>query len=185
MGRLFLLGDCPLAFGDDEAERALREHGLRLCAWCGGPLPIRRRRWCSDACSKAYGENHTWTTARARALIRDGRMCRICLRGPGASRILALLLTLAGHDPKTAAETFVDENGLHVWRGWTNDARLEVNHVVPRHGQGYSAGCWNHPEGLETLCHDHHVVETRRQRHHRLGRRTDPDPRVEQLRLSA
>lgn len=42
--------------------------------------------------------------------------------------------------------------------------RLEVNHIEPRLGQGYNAGCWHHPENLETLCHDCHVKVTNSQR---------------------
>lgn len=40
---------------------------------------------------------------------------------------------------------------------------LEVNHIVPRVGEGYGWGCWNHPENLETLCHDCHVKVTKAQ----------------------
>lgn len=40
---------------------------------------------------------------------------------------------------------------------------LEVNHIDPRVGQGYGFGCWNHPENLETLCHDCHVEVTKAQ----------------------
>jgi 5-methylcytosine-specific restriction endonuclease McrA len=40
---------------------------------------------------------------------------------------------------------------------------LEVNHIEPRVGKGYGFGCWNHPENLETLCHNCHVKVTNRQ----------------------
>ena len=40
---------------------------------------------------------------------------------------------------------------------------LEVNHIVPRNGRGMNAGCIHHLVNLETLCHAHHLVETRRQ----------------------
>lgn len=40
---------------------------------------------------------------------------------------------------------------------------LEVNHIVPRNGQGYLTGCWNHVSGLETLCRTHHVEVTKAQ----------------------
>lgn len=43
-------------------------------------------------------------------------------------------------------------------------SNLEVNHIVPRNGAGYSMGCWNHLDNLETLCHDCHVEVTRAQR---------------------
>lgn len=41
---------------------------------------------------------------------------------------------------------------------------LEINHVVPRRGAGYLAGCAHHSANLETLCHDHHVAVTNAQR---------------------
>jgi 5-methylcytosine-specific restriction endonuclease McrA len=49
---------------------------------------------------------------------------------------------------------------------------LEVNHIVPRKGMGYSNGCHHHLNGLETLCRPHHVVETTRQL--REWKYTDP-----------
>jgi hypothetical protein len=42
-------------------------------------------------------------------------------------------------------------------------ASLEVNHIEPRVGRGYNAGCHNHLSNLETLCHECHVVVTKRQ----------------------
>lgn len=41
---------------------------------------------------------------------------------------------------------------------------LEVNHKTPRVGAGYLMGCWNHPDGLETLCRPHHQEVTNQQR---------------------
>lgn len=41
---------------------------------------------------------------------------------------------------------------------------LEVNHIVPRRGKGYENGCHHHLDGLETLCHDHHLDVTAIQR---------------------
>jgi hypothetical protein len=45
----------------------------------------------------------------------------------------------------------------------------EVNHKDPLVGRGYHQGCHHHLDGLETLCHPCHVVETTRQRRERLG----------------
>ena len=53
-------------------------------------------------------------------------------------------------------------DGKCVRCGSTN--QLEVNHIVPRNGQGYGPGCWHHLEGLETLCHECHVKVTTEQR---------------------
>lgn len=63
------LESCPLAHGDN---------ANRLCAWCGDPLPAKRRRWCSDACGGAWAINHHWTTARQHALDREGYACQRC-----------------------------------------------------------------------------------------------------------
>lgn len=41
---------------------------------------------------------------------------------------------------------------------------LEVNHITPVLGRHAEAGCWHHQDGLEVLCHAHHVEETNRQR---------------------
>lgn len=184
MGALHGLGDCPLAFGDDQAAARYLVDGIRRCAWDGKELTGRRRRWCSDACGHAFAQQHTWSVAREAAKERDGQMCRICGRGWGAAKVLTLLLILGGHDPREAAAR-VDEDFKDLFVAWCRSPRLEVNHVTPRRGGGYHAGCWNHLDGLETLCHDCHVIETKRQQAHLFGGRGPADPRVEQLRLSA
>lgn len=50
---------------------------------------------------------------------------------------------------------------------------IEVNHKVPVLGRHAEGGCRHHLEGLQTLCHQCHVEETRRQFGHR-----DPAGRV-------
>lgn len=42
--------------------------------------------------------------------------------------------------------------------------KLQVHHIVPRRGQGYGTGCWNHLSNLLTQCHKCHVVLTNEQR---------------------
>lgn len=41
---------------------------------------------------------------------------------------------------------------------------LEVNHIVPVVGAGYSLACHHHQANLELLCHDCHVKVTNAQR---------------------
>lgn len=41
---------------------------------------------------------------------------------------------------------------------------MEVNHITPRAGRGYALGCHHHQDGLEVLCHRHHVEVTTAQR---------------------
>ena len=43
------------------------------------------------------------------------------------------------------------------------NAKLEVNHKVPRAGAGYGWGCWHHLDGLETLCRPCHRKVTNAQ----------------------
>lgn len=51
---------------------------------------------------------------------------------------------------------------------------LEVNHIVPRRGAGYGNGCHHHLDGLETLCHECHGTETKRQLREWKWKPTDP-----------
>lgn len=144
MGDLIRLGDCPLAFGDND---------LRLCAWCGTPLDSKRKkRWCSADHGRAWADNHMWTMARGVALKRDGS-CIVCGISPYAGRVL----TAAVERPWLVEPRTTD---VRDWRA----TALEVNHIVPRRGAGYGNGCHHHQDNLETLCHDHHLVVTRAQR---------------------
>ena len=60
-------------------------------------------------------------------------------------------------------EATCDQCGKRV--GWS----AEVNHVEPRNGAGYGAGCHHHQTNLQVLCHGCHVAETTRQTRERLG----------------
>lgn len=46
---------------------------------------------------------------------------------------------------------------------------LEVNHITPRNGAGYETSCAHHQDGLEVLCHQHHLIVTAQQRYGRVG----------------
>lgn len=48
------------------------------CDWCGSDLPGRRRRWCSDECSRANWEHHDWNAARFARLRADNWTCVRC-----------------------------------------------------------------------------------------------------------
>lgn len=61
--------------------------------------------------------------------------------------------------------------------GPTTGGGLEVNHKTPlaaQDGAGYETGCQHHQEGLETLCHRHHLEETARQALERREAREKP-----------
>lgn len=182
MGHLAGLGDCILAFGDNSEG---------LCGWCGKPRPKGRRRWCSEACSLAWGDQHYWTQARPAAIKRDGQRCVACGRGPYDPSYQFALIHLWCPAPATfeweqllAAARATCERWarpdrlercawecawmnlaeLPEWRAWRAEHALEVNHIEPRRGRGYQAGCHNHLANLETLCHRDHVAVTRLQK---------------------
>src|ERR1035437_1546280 len=117
--------------------RGLNEYECKRvgkCFRCASLLPPRRQWWCSHDCVQAWTRNHEWTAARWEAL-----------------RLTA---------PQKDARDFME---------WANcdqcasRSSLEVNHVDPRVGAGYGRGCCNHQSNLQVLCHDDHVIETKRQ----------------------
>ena len=124
--------DCPVI------PRLLGEVGRCDLASCGKPLPPRRRRWCSNECSRHFQrvvyENHDWNAARAAALKRDKLRCVRC-----------------------------DSDGTECIVG-ERYTGLEVNHIEPRRGKGYGMGCHHHLSNLETLCRRCHVATTNAQR---------------------
>lgn len=131
------------------------------CGLCGEELPRTstgrihpNRRWCSQACSDTYWNNHGWDAASHAAVRRDGWRCRRC-NHPGSGRSSPPLGTF---DPDEVAAA----GGLRA---------LEVNHRRPRNGRGYHEGCHHHLEELETLCRPCHAGETQKQiRARRLAR---------------
>jgi len=133
--------DCPLI------PVLLGTEGFCDLATCAKPLPKRRRRWCSDACSRFYTDaiygQHDWNLARHKAYLRDERKCVKC----GAPETLIPAKTKWG-SPRSS---------------------LEVNHIVPRNGAGYGRGCHHHLSNLETLCHPCHVQVTNAQRRDRAA----------------
>lgn len=52
--------------------------GSHKCDWCSKPLVGRRRRWCSDQCSKIWWNNHNYSAARKCAKRRDKYRCVKC-----------------------------------------------------------------------------------------------------------
>lgn len=109
--------------------------GAGVCERCATKLKGRQERWCSEACSKWWYENHTWTGAKSvakkRTLIKRERggwtwyRCEHC------------------EAPTTSPE---------------------VNHKTPVLGAHGVNGCHHHNDGLEVLCHECHLKVTRAQR---------------------
>lgn len=138
----------PLVFcqGPDWKPRlSTKEAGT--CGACGAPLVGRNHWFCPSpyrtrdhtSCRDRYMENHRWGEARSAAIRRDKSVCRRCGGPAEASRIKP-----------------------YPWEPDTWPP--EVNHIVPRNGQGYGIGCHNHQDNLATLCHACHLVVTAEQR---------------------
>jgi 5-methylcytosine-specific restriction endonuclease McrA len=125
------------------------------CRACGENLPNANRTWCSVDCRLMYERNHYWRAARHAAAARDGFTCLKCGWGEGE---------------------FYEHGQMVFWSrpmltGRGPDNWIEVNHIVPRAGEGYGTGCGHHQSNLETLCHRCHVKVTRMQRVARARRK--------------
>lgn len=124
-----------------------------VCDHCGRKLTGRQSRWCSPECAKVFQVNHYWQMARPAAITRDGNRCVKCGWAPGDIHAIVL-----------------PSGQLCLWsyaalsRGRPEENWLEVNHIVPLVGRGYTSGCVHHLDNLETLCHRCHVAVTKRQR---------------------
>lgn len=136
-----------------------RWHGaVDRCRWCDATAD--GSGWCGHRCQDDYRRNHWWDHARAAAIVRDGNRCVRCRRGPETVTLAKLLLrALIPMGPVEAARLWRTPEWAQLSQSWA----LEVNHVVPRRGAGYHAGCHHHLQALETLCHGCHAVVTAEQ----------------------
>ncbi|MCU1352007.1 MAG: 67, gp67 [Acidimicrobiales bacterium] len=129
------------------------------CRWCDAPARPEAA-WCSHPCEDEYRRNHWWDQAREAALVRDGSRCRHCGLGPAvpttAKALLRALIPMRAIEAARLWQT-------PAWRALEQACQLEVNHLVPRLGRGYQAGCHHHLDNLETLCHRCHVAVTTQQ----------------------
>jgi hypothetical protein len=123
-----LIAVCTLAARTDGA-----------CRWCGDPLPVRRRTWCSDRCAEKFWANHWWTLARRAAKRRDRYRCKRC-----------------GHKPPSRSHP--------KYKRLRKTDRLEVNHIQQARGAHRELSCLHHLDNLETLCLACHRGETASQR---------------------
>lgn len=144
-------GSCALSAWSGRPDR---------CRWCDGAARPGTP-WCGIRCEDEYRRNHWWDHAREAAVVRDGGCCVRCGLGPAAVTEAKLLLrALIPMGPVDAARLW----RTPAFRALKEAAVLEVNHVVPRRGAGYHAGCHHHLDVLETLCHRCHVAATNVQR---------------------
>jgi hypothetical protein len=141
------------------ARSAWRGDATR-CRWCDAEA-APGFVWCGNRCEDAYRANHWWDHARRTALNRDRSRCVRCGLGPDALG-LAKRFTRAwlGLSAVQATALWATDE----WRALTLACEVEVNHIVPRVGEGYWSGCHHHLDLLETLCHHCHVAVTADQR---------------------
>lgn len=149
MGQLREFGNCDLAYGENDE---------RLCVWCGRKLSGTKRRWCRKRCKEAFEANHWWNVARGVALERDGWACVRCVAAGNVVRLVKPIPEQ--YDPKHQSDYL---RALATFHEERKARRLEVNHMQPRFGHGYGAGCHHHLTGLETLCRPHHQEATNEQ----------------------
>lgn len=140
-------GACPLSRWSGRSDR---------CRWCDEPAAAGFA-WCSNPCEDGYRRNHWWDVARHAALARDDRRCVRCRLGPDTLlEARWLLRALVPMGPVAAAHLWQSAE----WAALGQACAVEVHHRVPLLGAGYGAGCHHHLDGLETLCHRHHVAVT-------------------------
>jgi hypothetical protein len=139
---------CPLSRWRGDESR---------CRWCDAPVREAGSMWCSTHCEDDYRRNHWWDLARLTALARDGERCVWCGRGPATitegKLVLRALVPFGSVDTPRLWQS-------EAWQRFEVDCTVEVQHIQPRHGMGYGAGCHHHLDGLMTLCHRHHVEIT-------------------------
>jgi len=130
------------------------------CRWCDEPARADGC-WCGHVCEDEYRRNHWWDQARDAALVRDGDRCVRCGLGAETLTVAKMLLrALIPFGPAVAAGLWRSPE----WELLRQTCLLEVNHIVPRRGGGYGAGCHHHLDGLETLCRRCHAMVTAHQR---------------------
>jgi len=113
------------------------------CRRCGEPMQGRFIFYCGPECRRLFEADHWWGQARSTALGWEWVDARRVARNGCVQ---------------------VDETCVGA---------LEVNHIEPLNGDRPDWGCCHHQEGLEVLCHSHHVRETAAQR--RDGRIGTPE----------
>jgi hypothetical protein len=104
---------------------------------------------------RAYGSNKNRKCEWCGAPL-TGRQRRWCCSEHG-------MLWYRTHIWSTARKVALKRDGYHCVREGCKNLDVEVNHKVPIKGKHAKNGCHHHTDGLETLCHEHHVDETNRQ----------------------
>lgn len=117
----------------------------RLCWWCGGALPKRRRHWCCEEHMHEYERHYIWTYARDWCLKRYGNRCANC----GARYIhISTWPYYSVHNQVRYGETepYAPSSCLFTRNG------LQAHHIVPLDGEYRVVNALNHPDNLIALC---------------------------------
>ena len=109
----------------------------------------------------------------------EGRALWFC-RTPRGAEESCRLAYLANHDWGAAKREARKRAGNACSVDGPHAGGLEVNHITPRNGRGYQLGCHHHQDGLNVLCHLHHLAVTATQR---AGHHKAPDKAGTQLPL--
>lgn len=105
--------------------------------------------YCGAECRDTFESNHFWGTARWQAIDR------------------ATIFPIEKANRREGREVICARCEAAI------KGVPEVNHIRPLNGDREFFGCQHHVDGLEVLCHEHHVRETRVQR--RDGRIGTPE----------
>lgn len=128
------------------------------CLLCAEPLPVGRRKWCSNACMDWWHANHRFMVARQLALKRaevfEIPRCRDTHGRYKKSRLHQHSLGFACSQC----------GGLFPARQRrarsANVPSVQVNHIVPALGLHGALDCVHHQENLEVLCEPCHRLVT-------------------------
>ena len=108
------------------------------CNWCGTRLPRNK-----DLSIKA---NRRWCGSKCRMVWEKNHVWKI-------ARERALY-----RDKRCCVKCGATDTA------WDGKTKLEVNHIIPLVGRGYSSSCFHHLDNLETVCKGCHVTITKAQR---------------------